>query len=155
AKWSDAQPQMMFSSTCRVHRAEIMQFGGAWNDALREIENLPIISARKSRIDIGAAAYQEGEIHRARGEYSAAEIAYARAGEAGGDTQRGLARRRLAQGRLDDAAGGIRRALTTTAEPLKRARYLPGAVEILLVAGARDEAVDACRELAAAAAKYA
>jgi DNA-binding NarL/FixJ family response regulator len=147
AKWCETQPQLgMFTSTCRVHRAELMQMGGAWADALAEIAVLEA-SPRLGAVDRAGAAYQQAEIHRARGEHAAAEAAYARAGEAGGETQPGLALLRLAQGRIDDAAGGIRRALATTTVPLKRARYLPAAVEIFVAAGAIEGAVAACHEL--------
>jgi DNA-binding NarL/FixJ family response regulator len=147
AKWCEAQPQLgIFTSTCRVHRAELMQMGGDWADALAEIAVLEA-SPRLGPIDRAGAAYQQAEINRARGEHAAAEAAYGRAAEAGGETQPGLALLRLAQGRIDDAAGGIRRALATTTLPLKRARYLPAAVEILVAAGAADEAIAACREL--------
>lgn len=155
ARWCEAQPQLgLFSSTCRLHRAELMQMGGAWADALKEIAVLEA-SPRAGPIDRAGAAYQEAEIHRARGEYAAAEAAYGRAAEAGAETQPGLALLRLAQGRLDDATGGIRRALATANLPLKRARHLPAAVEILLAAGAADEAEAACRELAGIAAQFA
>jgi DNA-binding NarL/FixJ family response regulator len=153
-KWSDTQPQMAFSGTCRVHRAEIMQIGGAWKDALAEIEKLPI-GPRAGGINAAAAAYQEGEIHRARGEYADAESAYVRVAEAGGDTQPGLALLRLSQGRIEDATGGIRRVLAANTSPLRRARYLPAAVEILLATAKPEEATEACKELAAIAASYA
>lgn len=116
-KWSDTQPPMAFSGTCRVHRAEIMQIGGAWKDALAEIEKLPI-GPRAGGINAAAAAYQQGEIHRARGEYADAERAYVRVAEAGGDTQPGLALLRLSQGRIVDPAGGmIRRVLAANTPP--------------------------------------
>lgn len=154
AQWCEAQPQLgLFSSTCRLHRAELMQMGGAWADALKEIAVLEA-SPRSGPIDRAGAAYQEAEIHRSRGEYAAAEAAYGRAAEDGAETQPGLALLRLAQGRVEDAAGGIRRALATADLSLKRARHLPAAVEILLAAGAADEAEAACRELAAIAAQF-
>jgi DNA-binding NarL/FixJ family response regulator len=153
-EWCEAQPQLgIFTSTCRLHRAELMQMGGAWADALAEIAVLEA-SPRLGPIDRAGAAYQEAEIHRARGEHAAAEVAYARAAEDGGETQPGLALLRLAQGRMNDAVGGIRRALATTMLPLKRARYLPAAVEILIAARAIDEAVAACRELHAIAEQF-
>ncbi len=155
AKWCAAQPQLgQFSGACRVHRAELMQIGGDWSDALAEIAALES-GPRAGPSDRAGAAYQAAEIYRARGDDAAAEAAYGRAAEAGGETQPGLALLRLAQGRPEAAAGGIRRALATTTLPLRRARYLPAAVEILLAAGAVDEAGAACRELTTIAGQFA
>jgi DNA-binding CsgD family transcriptional regulator len=145
--WCQEQPQLgFFSRTCRVHRAELMQFSGAWNDALAEIAVLP--EARwRGGADLAGAAYQAAEIHRFRGEYREAEAGYAQTAEHGGDTQPGLALLRLAQGAIDAAVGGIGRALQTTADPLRRARYLPAAVEILVTAGKLEEAENASHEM--------
>ena len=55
--------------SCRTHVSKV---AGGGRLTIGPIENLPVITERKSRIDIGAAAYQQGEIHRARGEYAAA-----------------------------------------------------------------------------------
>jgi DNA-binding CsgD family transcriptional regulator len=99
------------------------------------------------RAAVGAAHYQRGEVHRLRGELGAAEAAYRAASEHGREPQPGLALLRLAQGDVETARGAIRRVLAETEDPLRRARMLPAAVEIALVAGDVNEARQACAEL--------
>jgi ATP/maltotriose-dependent transcriptional regulator MalT len=94
-----------------------------------------------------AAFYQQGEVHRLRGEVAAAEEAYRRASQWGSEPQPGLALLRVAQGRIDAAAAAIRRAVSATADRLQRTRLLPAFVEIMLAAGDIEEARAACREL--------
>jgi tetratricopeptide (TPR) repeat protein len=154
ADWCEGQPQLgLFTGICRVHRAELMQLGGNWSDALQEIHKLSGDGDR-TRIERAGAAYQEAEIHRLRGEYALAEAAYARAAEQGGDTQPGLALLRLAQGQTDAAQGGIRRAFAAASEPLRRARYLSAYVEIMLATGALEEAATISAELDATVRLY-
>ena len=45
------------------------------------------------------------------------------------------------------ATSAIRRALSETTDPVRRARLLPASVEIFLIAGRPDEAHEACREI--------
>jgi DNA-binding CsgD family transcriptional regulator len=157
--WCGAQSQLVsFTGACRVHRAELMQLGGAWSQAIDEAE-LAIARSPESfhRDATGDAAYQRGEIHRLRGEVAAAEEAYRRASQLGRDPQPGLALLRLAQGRRDEAAASIRRVVESAGSaPLRRARFLPAAVEILLAADARegDGARAACEELERIAAAF-
>jgi DNA-binding CsgD family transcriptional regulator len=146
--WCEGQPQLVpFAPACLIHRSEIMQLGGAWTEAFEEARRA---SARLSHArggDAGHAAYQEGEIHRLRGELAEAEQAYARASERGRDPHPGLALLRVAQGRVDVAAAASRRVLSETSDPLKRTRFLPAHVEIMLAASALDEARRAADEL--------
>jgi ATP/maltotriose-dependent transcriptional regulator MalT len=100
----------------------------------------------------GQALYQQGEVHRLRGDLAAAEAAYREANRCGREPQPGLALLRLSQGEVHAAAGAIRRALGETAEPLKRARQLPAFAEIMLACGNVEEARAACDELDAIAA---
>ncbi len=61
---------------------------------------------------------------------------------------------RLAQGRDEAAASGIRRVLGATTGEIQRMRLLPACVEIMLAAGAIDEAKAAAAEIADIAARY-
>ena len=101
--------------------------------------------------EAGNAFYQEGELHRLRGELPEAEQAYALASERGRDPQPGLALLRLAQGRVDLAAAAMRRVLSATSNPLQRTRFLPAHVEIMLAASDISEARRAADELCALA----
>jgi DNA-binding CsgD family transcriptional regulator len=63
------------------------------------------------------------------------------------EPQPGLALLRMAQGRIEIAAGSIQRVVTATREPLQLARLLPAYIEIMLEAGETDDARSACQEL--------
>lgn len=146
--WCDAQPQLVpFAATCLIHRSEIMQLGGAWTEAFDEARRASTRLSHARGGDAGHAAYQEGEIHRLRGELAEAEQAYGRASERGRDPHPGLALLRVAQGRVDVAAAASRRVLSETSEPLKRTRFLPAHVEIMLAASDLGEARRASDEL--------
>lgn len=146
--WCDAQPSMAaFTGECRVYRSELMQLHGSWDEALDEARR-----AGEQPHDTGGAAtsmafYQQGEIHRLRGEHEAAEAAYRDASRAGRQPQPGLALLRLAQGDADAAAAALRTVLAEIEAPLQRARLLPAQVEVALAAGDLDRAASATREL--------
>lgn len=148
-EWCATQPDMIaYTGPCRVSRAEILQRRGEWSGALEEARLAQDRFARGSGPGSpGAALYQQGEIHRLRGEYAAAEDAYRAASEAGLQPQPGLALLRLAQGETDAAEASLRRALAETQEPLRRARVLPAYVEILLERGDTAAAAAASDEL--------
>lgn len=157
AGWCDAQPQLTtFTGACRVHRVEIQQLAGAWPEAIEEARRVSERPARPAEPPeaTGDAFYQQAEIHRLRGDLGAAEEAYGKASQAGREPQPGLALLRLAQRRRDAAASGIRSALGAASDPLRRAKLLPAAIEILLAAGDLGEGRAASRELDAVAARF-
>jgi DNA-binding CsgD family transcriptional regulator len=156
SRWCNAQPEMVaFGGRCLAHRAEIMLLHGAWQEALEESTRARERSERAmNQSAAGQALYQQGELHRLRGDFAAAERAYRDAHQSGREPQPGLALLRLAQGETEKAAAAIRRALAETVEPLKRARLLPACAEIMVAADDRQAAREACDELDAISKRY-
>ena len=149
SRWCDGQADLVaFTGRCLVHRAEILQLAGAWNDALLEARRAgERLSAGFNRPAAADALYRQAELHRVRGELIEAERAYRQASRLGYEPQPGLALLRLFQGRHEAAAATIRRVLGETTIPHRRAGLLAAAVEILLAAGDVDAATRACTEL--------
>lgn len=148
SRMCEQQPEMVaFTDTCLVHRAEIMQLRGAWPDAMAEAARACERCTQSDRKPPAAALYQQGEIHRLRGEFAQADEAYRAASDRGCDPQPGLALLRLAQGRLDSASAALNRRMSTTTDPLERAGLLPAYFEVMLAAGDAQAAGNACEEL--------
>lgn len=141
-RWCDEQPDLVpFAGVCQVHRAEFLQLRGAWVEAKTQADLAKErLSEPFRQLAYGAAVYQQGELHRLRGEFDRAETCYRDASAAGRDPQPGMALLRLRQGRTEDAAQAIGRAVSEAGGPLQRAPLLAAQVEILLAA---DRVVDA------------
>jgi ATP/maltotriose-dependent transcriptional regulator MalT len=149
--WCERQPDMVaHRGVCLVHRAELMQVQGAWDQALEDARRV-VSGGVLNRRTASASLYVQGELHRLRGEFDAAEDAYRLTTRQGGSAQPGLALLRLAQGKVDAALAAIRRVADETGPPLDRARFLPAHVEIALAAGEVEEASRASDELTAIA----
>jgi DNA-binding CsgD family transcriptional regulator len=147
SKWCDRQGGMVaFTDVCRVHRAEVLRMQGAWQHAMDEACRVCDRGEHADRPPPGTAYYEQGEVHRLRGEAREAEEAYRAASRRGYDPQPGLALLRLAQGRTDAAAAAMRRILGATTAT-NRGRILPAYAEIMLALGELDEAQRACEEL--------
>jgi ATP/maltotriose-dependent transcriptional regulator MalT len=155
SRWVDRQRDLVaFTGRCLLHRAEILQLGGSWSEALEEalLATERLVSARNPAS--GLALYRQGELLRLRGEFASAEEAYKNASRNGWEPQPGLAQLRLAQGKRGAALAAVRRARAEVTEPFKQAALLPAQVEIALAAGEVDEARAACLELRTLAEQY-
>jgi DNA-binding NarL/FixJ family response regulator len=155
SRWCDEHADLvLYRGHCLLHGAEVLQINGDWADAAasahRACERLaePI-----NHLTLGGAHYVEGELHRLRGEFTAAEASYRSANEYGCEPQPGLALMRLAQGRRDTADATIRRLLDETTDPIPRARVLGAYAEIVLATGDVSAARAAADELMAVAAE--
>jgi DNA-binding NarL/FixJ family response regulator len=153
SRMCEAQPDLVpYRGQCLVHRAELLHLHGAWADAMVEAQRASeLLSRPPGQPAVGAAYYQQAELHRLRGEFGKAEEAYREASQWGHSPHPGLALLRLAQGKLPAAEGAIRRATTEVSGPVPRARLLAAAVEIMLAVGdlrtARNNA-DELRQIA-------
>ncbi|MDQ3876525.1 MAG: hypothetical protein M3322_13440 [Actinomycetota bacterium] len=146
-RWCDRLDVTGFPGACRIHRAEIMRLRGDWSAAEKQA-----IAACEELHDFehlmtAGGYYEIGEIRRRRGDFAAAEDAYRTANELGRDPQPGLALLRLAEGKIEAAVAGIRRALGEAHEPLTRLRHLPAQVEIAIAAADLTAARSAAEEL--------
>ena len=147
--WCDSiRVDSPFHGICRIHRVELAALRGAWaeaeSEALRTSEDFTEVGPWIA----SEAFYLIGEIQRRRGDLNAAEEAFTRAHASGHDPQPGLALIRLAQGKIDAAAAGLRTALTAHGDTdLQRARLLAAQVEVSLAAGDTRSAGSAVEEL--------
>jgi ATP/maltotriose-dependent transcriptional regulator MalT len=147
AAWCERHSDMVaHQGVCLVHRAEIMQLQGAWEEALVEARRVAAKGLLNRRA-VPGALYVRGDIHRLRGELDAAEEAFRLATRQGRSAQPGLALLRLAQGKREAAFAAIRRTAGETGPPLDRAAILPAYVEIALASGELEEAARASDEL--------
>jgi DNA-binding CsgD family transcriptional regulator len=155
SRWCDRQGGMVaFAGTCVVHRAEILCLQGAWADAIAETRRVCERDDYCDRPPPGGAFYQQGEIHRLRGEATLAEECYRTASRRGYEPQPGLALLRFAQGRTDAASAAMRRLMGGTQDRAARGRILPAYFEIMLGIGDLPEAQRACEELEALCAVF-
>ncbi len=148
--WCAQQPEMVtHNGLCLVHRAEIMLMEGDWATALEEARRSAERFTRGmlNQMACGRAHYCQGEVHRLRGDFEAAEAAYRQASLQGCEPQPGLALLRLSQGDAEAAAGAVRRVVAETTSDARRAAILPAYVEIALSIGDLGRAKEACREM--------
>jgi ATP/maltotriose-dependent transcriptional regulator MalT len=148
-RWCDSQPDAVpFRGRCLIFRSEILQIHGRWEDAVDEVGRArEWLLLPPPKPAVGEAYYLQGELHRLRGEYDAAEAAYRDGATWGRRPDPGLALIRLAKGDHRAAAASLRRALDE-ADPISRPRLLEPYVEAMLAAGDVQAAEVAARELA-------
>lgn len=156
ARWCDAQPDLVaYRGQCLVHRAEILQLHGAWSDAVAAARAArERLSDPPGQAAVATACYQQGELHRLRGELAEAEQAYLQASRWGRIPRPGLALLRLAQGQVEAAEASIRRVMDEAHDRVARSKVLAAVVEIELAAGditaartAADELSEMARDL--------
>ena len=154
--WLDTLPRLggAYFGNCRIYRAHLMCLCGSWREALEEVAFVcDDLGGNYGQLVASHAFYQLGEIYRLLGNPEA-EASYRRAGELGGPTQPGLSLLRLAQGEVDKAVLGIRRAFAETEGQLERLDLLSTGVTVMLAAGDINAAREAVAELAGIAAVY-
>ena len=134
--WCSAQPDMVpYRGQCLVHRSQVLQARGDWSEAVVEVGQASQRLADPFHPALGVARYQQGELHRLRGEFDEAAQAYHEAAELGRDPSPGVALLRLAMGETDQARVAIGRMLAEAAAVTTRPAVLAAAVEIYLAAG--------------------
>jgi DNA-binding NarL/FixJ family response regulator len=151
--WCESQPEVVpFRGQCLTRRAELMQFHGAWPDALDEARRAcEWLGDPPGNRAVGPALYRCAELHRLRGAFADAEASYRAASDAGRNPHPGLALLWLAQGKTVAAVGAIRRVLGEQQPARQRAEVLEAAIRILLSSQDREAAHRAADELCALA----
>ena len=133
--WCAAQPDLVaFSGRCQMHRAELFRLHCAWDEAMLAAQQAAERGRRGDRTAMPGGYYQQGEVHRLRGDFDAAAACFAKASEFGFEPQPGLALLRLALGKRDAAQSMMRRALQDAGSGDRR-NLLSAAVDIELAAG--------------------
>ena len=72
--WCQAQPDMLaFTGDCHLHRGELMELHGKWDDALEELERAAQRAERAGNTRVAAgSAYHRAQILRLRGDLAGA-----------------------------------------------------------------------------------
>ena len=141
-RWCLAHPGLVaFTGQCSVHRGQLMRVHGAWPEALEEFASaIERYRLADSVAAVGLAECERGDVLRQCGKLDAAETSYQRSSEHGYDPQPGLALLWLARGSSEAAVAAIRRLVAEASNPVAQCRLLPTAVDVLVAAGALDEA---------------
>jgi DNA-binding CsgD family transcriptional regulator len=153
-RWCEDQPELVpYRGPCLVHHAEVLQFSGAWSDALQAARRAcEWLSAPASPEGPGDAFYRLAELQRLRGEFEQAEQSYRQASLHGRRPEPGLPLLWLAKGAAESAQAALERSLLEEEEVSTRARLLDATVQIALARRDVERARAAGNELEAIAA---
>jgi DNA-binding CsgD family transcriptional regulator/Flp pilus assembly protein TadD len=158
--WCSAQPDMVaFRGKCLIHRSEILQLNGDWQDACAEARRACDWYQEREQGSSGRAFYQLAELYRLRGDLESANKMYEEAARGGVEPQPGLSLLRLAEGRVDAAAAAIRRVVGEAGDKQgpdagrARGRVLGPYVEIMLACNDVKSAREGADELTKLAAE--
>jgi class 3 adenylate cyclase len=148
-QWCERQSVAGFPGVCRIHRAEVVAIGGAWDRAELELRQAADeLVGYNADMPLADGVYALGEIHRLKGDFEGAESAFRQANGFGRTPQPGLALIRLAEGNVKSAAAAVNSALgDETWDKWARVRLLPAQVEIAIAAGDVGLARRAAEEL--------
>lgn len=155
-RWCDGlRDGRLYPGICRLHVVELESLRGTWEAAAglarQACDDLTSHDPRYA----GEAHYLIGELHRMAGDLDLAEEAFTRAHQLGRVPQPGLARVRMAQGRLDAAIKGLRLALDAMpSAPLRKTELLAALAEAQLETGNVDAAAAAAAEMADVAREF-
>lgn len=155
-RWSDPLPlASLYPGICRVHRAQVLQSRGSWDEAEQEALGACEDMVGIDVFAVADAYYEVGEVRRLRGDLDGAEQAYHQAHDYGRDPQPGIALLRLAQGKTQDAAASIATAIASTSgSRLEQAPLFAAQSEIALTAGDLGLAEQAAHEVAETATTF-
>jgi DNA-binding CsgD family transcriptional regulator/tetratricopeptide (TPR) repeat protein len=136
----------------RAYSAAVDRRAGRWAEALRDAANAVEELKTAQRAEVREALRILGDLHRVRGNYDAARAAYHDALSRGErDASIGLALVLLGEGRAEEGAAALRRAILEhpAEDRLWAFRLLPLIVEAELHTGCIEEARRACDRLEA------
>ena len=152
-RWCEAQPGIVpFRGQCLIRRAEIIQFQGEWQKALKETKvACELLTRPPGETAAGEAYYRQAELLRLLGDFKQAEASYHEAAKWSRNPQPGLALLRFAQGQNDLAATSIRNTLNETKDRKRRSELLPAFVRIMIATEQSEEAHQATEELSSIA----
>lgn len=156
-KWcADLDAGRLYPGICRLHVVELESLRGSWKTAAEQAqlacEELTSHDPRYA----GGAYYLIGELHRMTGRLDLAEEAFTRSHQLGRLPQPGLARVRMAQGRVAAAVNALQLALDSApAGPLQRGELLMALAEARVAANDLDAAEAASAELGRVASEVA
>jgi DNA-binding CsgD family transcriptional regulator len=148
-RWcDDLREGRLYPGICRLHVVELATLQGRWETAAVMAQQACKELTRHDPRYAGEAHYLLGELHRMAGDFDLAEETFTSAHQLGRVPQPGLARVRLAQGRLDAAVNGLRLALEPVpAAPRERTELLATLAEAYLAAGDIDAASASAGEM--------